>query len=136
MLLTAGFAPEFTALSFDDAGFTPAREAVEAMITGLEPKPSFPVDRYWKLITGKASVAVLFEGVDPELLRPPVNILRLCPHPAGLAQRVINYDKWRSSIIAFLRRQVALTGDPQLMALTAEMEAYQRHQVPAADPDE
>ena len=44
--------------------------------------------------------------VDPALMRPPVNVLRLSIHPAGLARRIVNFTEWRNHLVHRLQRQV------------------------------
>ena len=60
----------------------------------------------------------------PALLRPPVNVLRLSLHPAGLASRIVNLTQWRAHVIARLRRQIDVTGDAVLMDLLDEVRDY------------
>lgn len=52
----------------------------------------------------------------PELLEPPVNVLRLGLHPRGLARRVLDVPQWRAHLLARLAREAHLTAD----AATAE----------------
>src|SRR3546814_20180496 len=44
--------------------------------------------------------------------------------PDGLAPAIANYAEWRAHILDRLRRQVAVTADPVLVALMAELAAY------------
>jgi hypothetical protein len=62
--------------------------------------------------------------VGPDLLRPPVNVLRLSLHPAGLAPRIANLGQWRAHLLHRLHRQVELTADSLLAALLDELGAY------------
>ncbi|OWW21476.1 hypothetical protein AYR66_20280 [Noviherbaspirillum denitrificans] len=62
--------------------------------------------------------------VDPSLLAPPVNVLRLSLHPLGMAPRIANYWEWRNHLFERLRHQVGMTADPVLIALTEELAAY------------
>ena len=55
------------------------------------------------------AVAPLLTGVDADLLRPPVNVMRLALHPAGLAPRIANLPEWRDHLLFRLRRQYAET---------------------------
>ena len=64
------------------------------------------------------------QGVDPALLKPPVNVLRLSVHPAGLARRIVNFAEWRDHLIARLHHQVNVTGDAVLSALIEELRSY------------
>ena len=77
------------------------------------------------MVAANAAVAPLLAGVaDADLLKPPVNVLRLSLHPAGLAPRIANLPEWRSHLLERLRRQVDLSGDPVLVELLRELSAY------------
>jgi len=66
-----------------------ARKAVDLVLTGHEPYPALAIDRYWNLVATNRAVPPLLAGADAVLLRPPVNVLRLSLHPAGLAPRIV-----------------------------------------------
>ena len=72
----------------DDPALQQARKAVELVIAGHEPYPALAVDCHWTLVSSNAAVGVLLAGIEPGLLRPPVNVLRLGMHPEGLASRI------------------------------------------------
>ena len=48
--------------------------------------------------------------------------MRASLHPRGLAPHIANLPEWRAHLLARLRRQVDLTGDPDLQALAEELE--------------
>jgi hypothetical protein len=75
----------------------------------------------------------LTAGVAPHLLEPPVNVLRVSLHPEGVAPRIVNLAEWRAHLLERLRRQIAMTGDPALVALLAELQAYPAPPGPAHD---
>lgn len=79
------------------------------------------------------AVLPLLDGVAPELLQPPLNVLRLSLHPGGLAKRIVNLGQWRAHLLARLRQQVAVSADPVLAALADELRAYP---APAGPHDE
>jgi dephospho-CoA kinase len=62
--------------------------------------------------------------VAEHLLAPPVNVLRLGLHPAGLAARIVNHGEWRAHLLDRLHRQSVASADPALTALHAELAAY------------
>jgi hypothetical protein len=66
----------------------------------------------------------LLAGVDAALLQPPVNVLRLSLHPAGLAPRIANLPEWRAHLLARLRHQIDLSADPILVELLHELNGY------------
>lgn len=131
ILVAAGFAPVFRERPLDDPAMTAARRAVEVILAGHEPYPALVVDQRWNLVAANRMVAPLLEGVAPELLDPPSNVVRLSLHPRGLAARTVNAAEWRTHILERLRRQVELTADPGLIELVAELRAYPAP--PAAD---
>ena len=121
LLLAAGFAPAFGPRGLDEPEMGPVREVVDALLRGHEPYPAVVVDRHWGMVAGNAAIGLLTDGVAPELLEPPVNVLRLSLHPDGLAPRIANLGEWRAHVLGRLARQAAATGDPALDALRAEL---------------
>jgi transcriptional regulator with XRE-family HTH domain len=124
MLISAGYAPWFAERPLDDPALEPARDAVGLVLRGHEPYPALAVDRHWTLVAANAAIGPLLEGIDPSLLAPPVNVLRIGLHPLGLAARIANLAEWREHLLGRLRRQVADTGDAALRALLAELTDY------------
>jgi transcriptional regulator with XRE-family HTH domain len=124
LLLAAGFAPAYQARALDDPGLTAAREAVQRILNGHEPHPALAVDRHWTLIFANRAATSLMQGVDPSLLTPPLNVLRLSLHPGGLAPRIANFREWRAHILARLLQQIDASGDTQLTGLVEELKSY------------
>jgi transcriptional regulator with XRE-family HTH domain len=124
LLSAAGFAPVFGERRLDDPALTKARQAVELVIQGHAPWPALAVDRHWNQVAANAAIAGLLTGVDPALLRPPVNVMRVALHPAGLAPRIVNLPEWRHHLLERLHRQVETSGDPVLVALLDEVRGY------------
>lgn len=124
LLTAAGFAAVFPERKLDDESLAAARKVVDVILDGLEPNPSFAVDRHWNLIAANKSVSVLLTEVDASLLEPPVNILRLCLHPQGFAPQIINYSEWRESVLEYLNRLIMISADVNLMELIRELKSY------------
>src|SRR5215216_5852754 len=124
MLLAAGFAPAYPERDLDDPQLGVARSAVDRVLTGHEPFPALAVDRYWTLVAANHIVPALLSGVAPQLLQPPINVLRLSLHPDGLAAQIANLPEWRTHLLARLSRQVELTADPRLSDLLQELRGY------------
>ena len=124
LLVAAGYAPVFPERQLQDPALGAARKVVDLVLAGHAPYPALAVDRHWTLIAANNAVAPLLEGVEPSLASPPVNVLRLGLHPAGLAPRIINFAEWRAHLLARLRRQIDLTADPILIALINELRDY------------
>jgi transcriptional regulator with XRE-family HTH domain len=124
LLVAAGYAPVFPERPLADPALKPAREAIDRVLAGHEPYPALAIDRHWTLIAANSAVSRLLAGVDPSLLAPPLNVLRLSLQPAGLAPRIANYHEWRAHLLARLQHQVRLTADPVLALLLEELRAY------------
>jgi transcriptional regulator with XRE-family HTH domain len=124
LLLAAGYAPVFPERPLDDPALDVARRAVERVLRGHEPYPALAVDRHWTLVAANRAVTVLLAGVDPSLLAPPVNVLRVSLHPRGLAPRILNLMQWRAHLLERVQHQVEVSADPVLQDLLAELRAY------------
>ncbi|RAK61889.1 transcriptional regulator [Phenylobacterium hankyongense] len=136
ILVAAGFAPVFPERPLDDPALQAARRAVEVILAGHEPYPALVVDLRWNLVAGNRALAPLLEGVAPELLAAPTNVMRLALHPQGLAPRIVNLAEWRLHLLERLRRQVDLTADPGLIALVEELKSYPTPPAPDRRPED
>jgi transcriptional regulator with XRE-family HTH domain len=124
LLLAAGFAPTLPENAFEAPMLDGVRRTVESVLASYEPNPAMVIDRRWTMVTANRAVAHLVAGAEPMLLRPPVNLLRLLMHPAGLASRIINLAQWRAHVLGRLRQQVDYSGDPGLTDLIEEIRDY------------
>jgi transcriptional regulator with XRE-family HTH domain len=124
LLLAAGYAPAFPQRSLEDPELAPVREALDLILTGHEPYPALVVDRGWNLVAANSAMGALAEWVDPALLEPPVNVMRVGLHPRGLARWIVNLGEVRAYFVGRLARQVAISGDADLAALLEEVEGY------------
>ncbi|CAN5899710.1 helix-turn-helix transcriptional regulator [soil metagenome] len=124
LLVAAGFAPMYRQRSLDDPALAAARQAVDLVLRGHEPYPALAIDRHWNLVAANALVPMLMAGVSAELLKPPINVLRLSLHPDGLAPKIANLAQWRAHLLERLQQQIASTGDAVLRALHNELAAY------------
>ena len=121
LLLAAGYAPVYGQRGLDDGAMEPVRDTLELIMRGHEPYPAVVVDRHWGVVTANRAFALLTDGAAPELLAPPLNVLRLALHPDGVAPRIVNLPQLRETLLAWLRRQAVSTGDPALHALYEEL---------------
>jgi transcriptional regulator with XRE-family HTH domain len=124
LLVAAGYAPVYPERSLEDPALEAARRAVDLVLAGHEPYPALAIDRHWTLVASNRMVAPLLAGVEPSLVQPPVNVLRLSMHPAGLASRVANYAQWREHLLERVRRQIDASADPVLVELLGELSSY------------
>lgn len=125
-LVAAGFAPLFLETPLHDVALKPLMAAIGHTIEAHKPFPAFAIDRQWNVVASNAALQELYEGVRADLLQPPVNVMRLSLHPAGLAPRILNLNAWADHLLTRLRREVELTADPRLSDLLREAETLHR----------
>ena len=124
MLHAAGFAALYPERALVAPAMAVARRTVDTILTAHAPFPALAVDRHWTLVASNAAVTKLLIGVDDTLLAPPVNVLRLSLHPAGLAPFIDNLGEWRTHLLHRLQQQIDRSGDPVLVALLAELSGF------------
>ena len=122
LLLAAGFAPAFQERSL--AELDSARSAMDSILRAHLPYPAFAVDRHWNVVLSNSALPQLYEGCAPELMRKPINAVRLILHPLGMGPRIMNFTAWRAHTITLLRQQIEARADPVIQALLAEVMAY------------
>lgn len=131
LLLAGGFAPMYPERPLADPQMTAARRAVDLILAGHMPFPALAVDRWWNLVAHNPACVPLFGAVDPALLVPPINPLRVSLHPQGLAPHIVNAAAWREHVLHRLHKEVQASGDAKLAALEAELRALP---APPGDP--
>jgi MmyB-like transcription regulator ligand binding domain len=124
LLLAAGFAPLYLERSLDSEEMANVRGALDRFLRAHEPYPAVVVDRHHNLLAANDALGVLTDGVAPELLQPPANGIRVTLHPDGMAPRITNLGEWSAHLLQRLRRQAAITGDPEFERLYAEVVEY------------
>jgi transcriptional regulator with XRE-family HTH domain len=124
LLLAAGYAPAFAQRDLDAPELGPVREAIDQVLRGHEPYPALVIDRHWGLVAANRPLGALVAGVDEQLLEPPVNVLRLSLHPAGMAPRIVNLGQWRAHLLERLAAEALASGDPALSVLHEELASY------------
>jgi transcriptional regulator with XRE-family HTH domain len=124
LLLAAGYAPLYAARSLDAPEMASVRQALDRFLRAHEPYPAIVIDRYHNLIAANDALDLLLEGVDPELLEPPANALRIALDPRGMAPRTLNLAEWSGHLLRRVRREAQVTGDERLTSLHDELARY------------
>jgi transcriptional regulator with XRE-family HTH domain len=124
LLLAGGFAPAYPERGLDAPPLSAVTEAMRQVITAHMPNPALAVDGHWELIDANDALFKLVEGSAPELMEPPVNVLRVSLHPDGMAPNILNLPQWRRHVLFRLRRQADRSGDPFLNELYEELLGY------------
>jgi transcriptional regulator with XRE-family HTH domain len=131
LLLAGGFAPAYLEQPYDGAVMQPLRESLSRLLTAHEPNPALIVDGLWNVIEANRAASLLWEGVDPALLEPPVNMLRLGVHPRGLPSISSMTAACNAPLIHRLRRKSRDDADEALGALVDEVAGHLPADAPA-----
>ncbi len=70
LLLSGGFAPPYLEQPYDGEVMQPLRDSLSRLLEAHEPNPALIVDGLWNLIEANRAAALLWDGVDLELLEP------------------------------------------------------------------
>jgi len=124
LLLAGGYAPAYPQHGLEAPELAGVRAALRQVLAAHEPNPAVLINRWWEMVDANGAVAALTDGCAPELLVPPVNVLRLSLHPDGMAPRIANLAEWRAHLLTRLHRQAASTADARLAALHEEIRRY------------
>lgn len=98
-----------------------ARDAVHRVLRAHEPYPALVFDRRWNIVMTNRAVDPFLARVAPDLLRPPVNLVRLALDPRGPAALVVNRADVRAVFRSRISRQLAVAPDLELTALYEEL---------------
>lgn len=133
LLEAAGYAPAFkqTPLAADEVAHI--RGMIAFILERHEPYPAVVLDRYANCVMGNpASTRLIQWLVDPSLLVPPVNYLRITFHPQGARRWITNWDEVARNLFARAERELVPGGstDSEAGTLIEELRGYG---VPAND---
>ncbi|SIS13108.1 helix-turn-helix domain-containing protein [Williamsia sterculiae] len=123
ILLAGGFAPVFPHHRLDAPALARVADALRMLLDRHMPYPAVVLNRWWDMVDANTAITSLLDGVAPDLLVPPVNVLRLTLHPDGLAPRIRNLGQWRAHLLSQVRQRLERTGDERLFALLDELAA-------------
>ncbi|WP_219462146.1 helix-turn-helix domain-containing protein [Nonomuraea rhizosphaerae] len=124
LLVAAGFAPVFPEREVRAPEMRVVREALDKILAGHEPYPAVVVDASWDLVAANSAAAMFMDGVPAELLKDPINVMRLSLHPDAMGGRLANLAEVRAHLLHGLRRQAEASGSGRLAELHDELAAY------------
>lgn len=124
LLLAAGYAPRYQDHRWDDVSIAVVMDGLRRLLDAHLPYPALLLDDYWDIIDANAAVDQLLTGCAPELLEPPVNVVRVCLHPDGLARRIGNLAEWGSHLLQQVSHRAERTHDQRHRELAAEIAGY------------
>jgi transcriptional regulator with XRE-family HTH domain len=131
LLLAGGFAPAYLELPYDGEVMQPLRESLRRLLDAHQPNPALIVDGLWNLIEANSAASLLWDGADPALLEPPINMLRFAVHPDGLPSISSMTPACSTPLIHRLKRKSRDSADEALGELIDEIESYLPPEPPA-----
>jgi transcriptional regulator with XRE-family HTH domain len=133
LLLAGGFAPPYLKEPYDGEVMRPLRDSLRRLLEAHQPNPALTVDGLWNVIDYNAAASLLWDGIDPALLEPPINVLRLGVHPGGLPRISSMTAACNAPLIHKLRRKSREDGDPALGELIDEVSSYLPDEPPTGE---
>ncbi|HYJ69821.1 MAG TPA: helix-turn-helix domain-containing protein [Nocardioidaceae bacterium] len=130
LLLAGGYAPIYLDEPYQAERMRSLRDSLRRLLDAHQPNPALIVDGLWNLVEANDAAALLWEGVDPELLAPPVNMLRLAVHPGGLPSVSSMTAACNTPLIRQLKRRSRDNADAALAELVDEVETYLPDRLP------
>lgn len=125
MLLGAGLAPAYPDARVDRTARAALLNLLDGVLDGHLPNPALVLDAEFDVVATNSAVDRLLGAlVDPGLLDPPTNVVRVTLHPRGLARYLNNLGPWRAHLLRQVRQHAAAAPSPTLDALLAEAEAF------------
>lgn len=121
LLLAGGYAPRYQESTPDVAA---VMSAFRHLLDAHMPYPALLMDRCWDLVDTNDATAAILDTCAPDLLEPPINVVRLSLHPDGLAPRITNLAQWRTHILHQVDARARRTADARVAALLTECRAY------------
>jgi hypothetical protein len=103
----------------------PIRSVLRFILDRHTPYAAIVLDRYSTCVMGNAAADRLLELiVDPSLVTPHANHLRLAFHPLGARRSIVNWDEVARHLLARAERELAGPDDAKAAALLAELRDY------------
>ncbi len=124
LLLGAGYAPAFPEHSLGAPELTSFRAALKRILASHEPYPAIVFDRRWNLLAGNAAMQALIDGVDPAVLIPPVNVIRV---GMEMIPRFVNAREVAGYFRDRIQRQLVVSPDEELAPFLEQIEDFIRH---------
>ncbi|WP_407319935.1 helix-turn-helix transcriptional regulator [Isoptericola halotolerans] len=124
LLVLAGHAPRYDDRRLDDPALGPVLHSLRELLTAHLPYPALLLDDHWDVVEANAAVDALLSGCAADLLEPPINVVRLCLHPEGLAPRLRDVDRWAGLLWHQVSRRAERTNAPRLHRLVDEIRGF------------
>ncbi|MBA2694398.1 MAG: helix-turn-helix transcriptional regulator [Actinobacteria bacterium] len=134
LLLGAGLAPAYPDARIDHVARAALLDMLDRVLEGHLPNPALVLDAEFDVVATNTAVDRLLGAlVDPDLLDPPVNVVRVTLHPRGLAPHLANMGPWRAHLLRQVRQHASAAPSESLDALLAETQAFPHPQYQAPE---
>ncbi len=126
LLEAAGYADAYRETALEAGEMAHVRGVLRFILERHAPYPAIVLDRYSTCLLGNAAAARLIELiVDPSLIAPNANHLRIAFHPLGARRFIVNWDEVARHLLGRAERELApAADDPRAAALLAELRGY------------
>lgn len=122
-LHSAGFAPVYPALPFDDEALQPVRNAVRMMLDNHEPFPGVAIDRGWNITDANEGAAALFAAVGATKSANMLDVMLDLGDSGAL-------ENWEENALIILNRLkseiIQYGGDDKLESFAARFASHPR----------
>lgn len=134
LLIAAGHAPKYEQSPLSSDRLAGLHRSLSTLVDAHTPFPALVIDRYGDVLLSNAPMDLLFSPL-PASQRHPVNVFRAVLHPDGLGDLIDNREQWAIALQRRLREAVAVTADPILADLLAEVSEYPVCRAAATAPE-
>jgi transcriptional regulator with XRE-family HTH domain len=124
LLVAAGYVPRYQETELAAPQMERVLTSLGRLLDAHDPFPGVVLDRHWNVVLANRAAGVFTAVLPSHVAGPPLNIFRASLHPDGLAAITLNFEEWARYLLTELRRLVAATADPGLVALEKEVSAY------------
>lgn len=125
LLAAGGYADAYRETGLDAEEMAPIRSMLRFILDRHAPYAAIVLDRHSTCVMGNAAADRLVELiVDPSLVTPHANHLRLAFHPLGGRRFIVNWDEVARHLLARAERELTGSDDRQAASLLAELRGY------------
>ena len=137
LLLSAGFAPLYSAEPLDSGRLQFALAALNVVLESHRPFPALIVDRAWNLHGANPNAMHLLQrflpAAEPASQGRPLNVMRLCVERTGLRDCIRNWLPFMAALLAQLKVEHARLPTADLQGLIDAIESDHEFRVGGRD---
>lgn len=112
LLLTAGFAPQFTTSKLDAETLAPLRKGLDRLLDRHAPYPGLLLDRHWNIVQSNRTATMLLDLLALE--HPEPNLLTRLSTSPRTPEVIENWPSLANEFLARLKGEALRSGDADL----------------------